>query len=347
MATPASGTHAQHERQRRMTESTDTGSHGLTVLYAEPLPADLQPVVLQEIDALGGGHRLVVVPSKDRGELLRLAAGADVIVAATNKIDAEVLAAAPRLRHVQHQGVGYDNIDVPACKARGVTVALTPEGTTTGVAEHTFLLILALYKNLREAEAQLRAGSWPVWELRTRSFELAGKTLGLLGFGRIGRAVAQRARAFEADVIYYDPFRADEATERALEVQYRSLDDVLREADVISLHLPLSAETRHAIGERELRLMKPNGILLNTARGPLVDEAALLRALREGWIAGAGLDVFEQEPASSDNPLLQLENVVVTPHISAGTIDAFRTKMRAVAANVGRVARGEAPVNQV
>lgn len=319
----------------------------MRVLYAEPLPDDLRPVVEREVDALGGGHRLDVLRSKDRAELLRAAADADVLIVATTRVDAALLEAAPRLRHVQHQGVGYDNIDVAACAARGVSVALTPEGTTTGVAEHVFLLILALYKNLREAEGKLRAGGWPVWELRARSYEISGKTVGLLGFGRIGRAVAQRARAFEARVVYFDPFRADPETERQLEVEHRALDDLLREADIVSVHVPLSAETRHLIGERELRLMKPSSILLNTARGPLVDERALHRALTEGWIAGAGIDVFEQEPADPENPLLRLENVVVTPHISAGTIDAFRTKMRAVAANVARVAAGEAPANQV
>ena len=320
---------------------------GLTILYAEPLPDDLRPVVEQAIEGLGGGHRLIVVSSKDRAELRRLAAEAEVIVAATTRIDGEVLAAAPRLRHVQHQGVGYDNIDVPACAARGVSVALTPEGTTTGVAEHTFLLLLALFKRLREAEGQLRAGRWPVWELRSTSFELAGKTMGLVGFGRIGRAVAARASAFKARVLYYDPFRADEATERELGVTYRTLDELLREADVVSLHLPLSAETRYVIGERELGLMKTSAVLLNTARGPLVDEAVLVRALREGRIAGAGLDVFEREPVYAADALLELENVVVTPHISAGTIDAFRTKMHAVAANVARIARGETPLNAV
>ncbi len=235
-------------------------ARSLTILYAEPLPGDLSLAVAAAIDAVGGGHRLMVAPSKERAELLRLAAAADVIVVATTRVDDALLAAAPRLRHVQHQGVGYDNIDVPACTARGVSVALTPEGTTTGVAEHTFLLLLALYKRLREAEGQLRAGKWPVWELRS---------------------------------------------------------------------------------------MQRSALLLTTARGPLVDEGALVRALRERWIAGAGLDVFEREPAAPDNPLLRLENVVVTPHISAGTIDAFRTKMHAVATNVARVARGEAPLNAV
>jgi phosphoglycerate dehydrogenase-like enzyme len=315
-----------------------------TVLYAEPLPEDLRPFVRDE---LPDGWRLDVVETKDRADLLQRIAGADFVVVATTRIDATVLDAAPRLRHVQHQGVGYDNVDVAACRARGVSVALTPEGTTTGVAEHTFLLILALYKRLREAETQLRAGGWPVWALRSRSFEIAGKTLGLVGFGRIGRAVAARAAAFEANVLYYDPVRAPGDAEEALRVAYRPLDDLLREADIVSLHVPLSEQTRHIVGARELALMKPSAILLNTARGPLLDEAALVQALASGQIAGAGLDVFEQEPPAAGYPLLRLDNVVVTPHIAAGTADAFRAKMRAVFANLRRVAAGEAPTNQV
>jgi phosphoglycerate dehydrogenase-like enzyme len=315
-----------------------------TVLYAEPLPEDLQAVVRQELPQ---AYRLVVVKSKDRQELLALATEADYIVTATSKIDGAVLRAASRLKLVQHQGVGYDNIDLAACRAAGVPVALTPEGTTTGVAEHTFLLILALYKRLREAEASLRSGGWPVWELRTKSFELAGKTLGLVGFGRIGRAVALRANAFEANVVYFDPLRAEPDAEAALRVTYQPLDVLLRDSDIVSLHLPLSAETRHVIGERELGLMRRHAILVNTARGPLVHEPALVRALREGRIAGAGLDVFEQEPPRADNPLLQLDSVVVTPHISAGTVDAYRTKMQAVSANIQRIARGERPANAI
>jgi phosphoglycerate dehydrogenase-like enzyme len=314
------------------------------VLYAEPLPPDLQPFVRAEVPP---GWALEVVQSRSPDELRRRLAGAEFVVVATARIDAEILAAAPRLRHVQHQGVGYDNVDVPACRARGVSVALTPEGTTTGVAEHTFLLLLALYKRLREAETRLRAGDWPVWELRSGSFEIAGKTLGLVGFGRIGQALARRAGAFEARVLYYDPFRPPPEVEQRLGVTYRPLDELLGEADVVSLHLPLSPETRHLIGARELALMRPTAILLNTARGALVDEGALVQALASGGIAGAGLDVFEREPPQEGNPLLGMENVVLTPHIAAGSADAFRVKMRAVFANLARVARGEAPINQV
>jgi len=298
-------------------------------------------------ELLPAGYTLDVVGHRNRQEMLKRIAGADFVIAATTKVDGEVLASAPRLKLVQHQGVGYDNIDVDACRSRGVRVALTPEGTTIGVAEHTFLLILALYKQLRTAETALRSGKWPVWELRSTSYELAGKTLGLVGFGRIGRAVARRANAFDARVVYFDPLRAEPVAEQEAGVTYMELDHLLRSADILSLHLPLSLQTRHIISDGELALMPPHAILINTARGPLVDEPALYRALTIGQIAGAGLDVFEQEPAAADNPLLSLENVVVTPHISAGTIDAFRTKLQAIFANIERVNRGEEPANAI
>ena len=159
--------------------------------------------------------------------------------------------------------------------------------------------------------------------------------------------MAKRLGAFEARVLYYDPFRPPAEVEQALRATYRLLDDLLRESDVVSLHLPLTPQTRHVIGARELGLIQRHAILINTARGPLVDEPALVEALQIGTIAGAGLGVLGQEPPVADQPLLRLDNVVVTPHIAAGTADAFRTKMRAVFANLQRVARGEAPINQV
>jgi phosphoglycerate dehydrogenase-like enzyme len=315
-----------------------------TVLYAEPLPADLQEIVRQ---VMPPGFSLEVVAGKDRAELLQRVHQADFLVVATTRVDDALLRAAPRLKHVQHQGVGYDNVDVGACRGAGVSVALTPEGTTVGVAEHTFLLILALYKRLRQADAAVRAGGWPVWELRSRSFELAGKTLGLVGFGRIGREVARRAVAFDASVLYCDPVRAPAGAEEALRVEYVPFEELLRRSDIVSLHLPLTPETRGLISERELALMQPHAILINTARGALVDEAALARALTGGRIAGAGLDVFAQEPPDPEHPLLKLDNVVLTPHIAAGTRDAFHAKMVAVFANLQRVASGQPPLNAV
>lgn len=314
------------------------------MLYAEPLPADLTAIVRATAP---DGFVVQVMRSQDRQELLARIRDADFVLVASTRIDAEVVRAAPGLRHIQHQGVGYNNIDVGACAQAGVSVALTPEGTTTGVAEHTFLLVLALYKQLRLTETALRSGGWPVWEFRTRSFELAGKTMGLVGFGRIGRAVAARARAFEANIVYYDPCPVSAEQERALGVSGVGLDEVLSRSDIVSLHLPLTPETHGCLGARELGLMQAQAILINTARGPLVDETALVEALISGRIAGAGLDVFVAEPPAPDNPLLRLDNVVVTPHIAAGTKDAFVTKMRAAFGNLERVARGVQPLHEV
>ncbi|MBW3633670.1 MAG: 2-hydroxyacid dehydrogenase, partial [Chloroflexi bacterium] len=252
-----------------------------------------------------------------------------------------------RLRLVQLTGVGYVNLVVDACRGSGFPVALTPVGTTIGVAEHTMLLILALFRHLHAVDAAVRRGEWPVWSMRSRSMELAGKTIGLLGFGRIGREVAKRAQAFDTTIIYHDLVRASATVETKLGATFVSRDDLLRRADVVSLHAPLTAETRGMIGERELRLMRPDAVLINTARGALIDEETLARALAEEWIAGAALDVFAQEPPSIDNPLLGFPNVVLTPHVAAGTRDAYRTKMQAVFSNMQRVARGGAPLHQV
>jgi phosphoglycerate dehydrogenase-like enzyme len=315
-----------------------------TVVYGEPVPDDLRALATE---LLPPGFRLMVVASQERDELLRLTPEADFLLVATARVDAALVQSAPRLRLVQHQGVGYDNIDINACRRAAIPVALTPEGTTIGVAEHTLLLILALFRHLPTADAAVRRGEWPVWSMRGRSAELAGKTVGLIGFGRIGREVAKRARAFDTTIIYHDAVRAPAPIETELGATFASRDDLLRQADVVSLHAPLTAQTRGLIGERELRLMRPSAVLINTARGALVDEPALARALREGWIAGAGLDVLAQEPPHPDHPLLACPNVIFTPHVAAGTRDAYQTKMRAAFANMQRVARGEPPLNPV
>jgi phosphoglycerate dehydrogenase-like enzyme len=322
----------------------DQSQGAFTIVYGEPIPDDLRALAA---DLVPAGFRLLVVSSRDREELLHLMPEADFLLVATARVDEELLRAAPRLRLVQHQGVGYDNIDVAACHRAAIPVALTPEGTTIGVAEHTLLLILALFRHLLTVDAAVRRGEWPVWSMRSRSVELAGKTVGLIGFGRIGREVARRARAFDTTIVYHDSVRASAAVEAELGATFVSRDDLLSQADVVSLHAPLSAETRGMIGERELRQMQPHAVLINTARGALVDERALVRALAAEWIAGAGLDVLAQEPPDADNPLLDCPNVILTPHIAAGTRDAYRTKMQAVFANMQRVARGEAPLNQV
>ena len=277
----------------------------------------------------------------ERGDFACELAACDFILVADHAVTSAHIAAAPRLKMIQHQGVGYERIDLEACRVRGIPVALTPEGTSIGVAEHTILLILALYKQLVTAANGVRAGRWLQWALRDQSFELCGKTLGLVGLGRIGREVATRARAFDARVVYFDPNVPVPAPADLDVTAVPSLPVLFAAADIVSLHVPLHAGSRHLIDREALRQMKPGAVLINTARGGLVDEAALVDALRGGQLAGAALDVLEREPPASDNPLLHLDHVLVTPHIAAGTRDALRTKMRAAFANLTRFTRGE------
>lgn len=312
------------------------------VIYLEPVPPDVEAVVRE---CLPEGFTLRV---RQRGEDPASIVGeADFLLVATTPVTADVITAAPRLRLIQHQGVGYDNLDVAAAARVGVPVALTPEGTTIPVAEHVFLLILSLYRNLVTAATALREGRWLQWSLRSRSFNLVGKRLGIVGLGRIGREVARRGRAFGCEVLYTDLVRAPAEVEAELGATYVPLDALLAQADIVTLHVPLTEATRGLIGARELAQMQPSAILINTARGGLVDEEALYRALTTGQIAGAGLDVFAQEPPPPDHPLLRLENVVATPHIAAGTRDALRDKMTAAFANMQRVAQGLEPLHRV
>ena len=311
----------------------------------------LQAVSQEVMDIIRGcapaEFELTSLKTGTKEEVLEAVRCADFILVASNRVTGDVIKAAKRLKHIQHQGVGYDNVDVAALRRAGVTLGLTPEGTTIGVAEHTILLILALGKKLCVADSRLRAGEWPQFDMRPTSFELRGKTLGLVGLGRIGRAVAKRARAFEAKVIYCDVVRPPAETEQELGIEYVDLDDLLAQSDIVSLHVPILDSTRGMIGKREIALMKPTAILINTARGGLVDEAALIEDLQQGRIAGAGLDVFVCEPPFPDNPLLRMDNVILTPHISAGTKDALVEKMEAAFANMVRVTRGERPLHLV
>lgn len=314
------------------------------IVYFAVVPPEVRDIVASQAPE---GFDFYSLESGSPEEKLARLREADYLLVATEKITEELLAQAPHLKLIQHQGVGYDNIDLAACARRGIPVALTPEGTSIGVAEHTILLILALYKKLPCAHQSVKEGRWLVWELRPESYELCGKQLGLIGFGRIGQEVAQRARAFDTRVVYFDTVRPAPEVEEQFEVEFLPFEELLRTSDIVSLHVPRTPQTVGLLGERELGLMKPSAVLINTARGGIVEEGALYRALKEGRIAGAGLDVFDQEPPSPNNPLFTLDNVVLTPHISAGTRDALVTKMRAAFANMVRVHRGEPPINRV
>lgn len=248
----------------------------------------------------------------------------------TDAIDRSVIDSATRLKVIANVAVGYNNIDVAAATRRRIVVTNTPGVLTETTADFTWALLLATARRVAEADAFTRAGRFTEWGLMLLlGGDVYGKTLGILGLGRIGRAVARRAQGFGMRLLYHDAVR-DADAERELGVVHRDKDTVLREADFVTLHVPLLAETRHYIAERELRLMKPTAYLVNAARGPVVHEAALVRALREGWIAGAGLDVFEEEPRVHPG-LLECRNAVLAPHIASASRETrLRMAMMAV-----------------
>jgi glyoxylate reductase len=283
-----------------------------------------------------------------RDELLEAVRGASgVLSTATEKMDGEVMdAAGEGLRIVANMAVGYDNIDVEAARERGIVVTNTPGVLDETTADVAFMLMLAAARRLGEAERMLRAGRWEWWgPKQLRGFDVWGKKLGILGLGRIGRAVARRGRGFGMEILYRNRSRQEDA-EKELGARYLDLDDLLRESDFVSIHTPLTDETRHLIGERELGLMQQTAVLVNTSRGPVVDEAALADVLQEGRIFAAGLDVYEEEPEVPPK-LLELENAVLAPHIGSATVET-RDRMATLAAeNLRAVLRGERPKTPV
>ena len=242
-----------------------------------------------------------------------------LVVRSETKVTADLMAAAPELRVIGRAGVGVDNIDVASATTRGIVVMNAPDGNTITTAEHTMALLIALARRVPQANTSLRSGLW-----ERKSFigvELQGKTLGIIGLGRIGRAVASRARAFGMNSVAYDPFIAPEQA-GDLEIEVAPLDEVFARADFLTVHTPLTAETRGIVGQEAFDKMKRGVRIINCARGGLIDEAALCKAIKSGIVAGAALDVFEQEPPSPDNPLLALDEVIATPHLGASTTEA-------------------------
>jgi glyoxylate reductase len=273
-------------------------------------------------------------------EVVRRTAGADgLICLLTDRVDAELIAAAPRLRVISNLAVGYDNIDVAAAAARGIAVGNTPGVLTETTADLAFALLLSAARRITEAERFLRAGEWRTWDPNLLlGYDVYGATLGIVGYGAIGRAVARRAAGFDMRVLYATrtPRSEDDGIGTAV-----VLEALLRESDFVSLHVPLTPETRGLIGERELRAMKRTAILVNTARGGVIDQPALVRGLHEGWIAAAGLDVMEVEPLPAGDALLDAPNAVLLPHIGSAS-HATRARMADIAVeNVMRGIRGE------
>ena len=262
----------------------------------------------------------------------------------TEKVDEDLLREAPNLRIAANVAVGFDNIDVAACTKRGVAATNTPGVLDETTADFAWTLLMAVARRLSEGEALARSGNWKNWDLdQLVGTDVWGKTLGIVGFGRIGRAVARRASGFQMKVIYTDAVRPAEEVEKELKVEFREMNALLAESDFISVHVPLLPETRGLFDSPKFYRMKPTAFLINTSRGPVVDEAALVAALESGKIAGAGLDVYENEPFI--HPGLKRANVVLAPHIASASLET-RTKMACIAAeNVVALFTGKRPPN--
>ncbi|MHB0936477.1 MAG: 2-hydroxyacid dehydrogenase [Armatimonadota bacterium] len=262
-------------------------------------------------------------------------------------IDAEVIRAGRRLRVISTATAGYDHIDLDAARARQITVCHAPGAADTAVADLTLTLMLACARSVVEANRFVHEREWDYWApYLFEGVELQNSTLGIIGLGRIGLQVAHRALGFGMRVLYYGSRRNEDA-EQSLGLQFGSIDNILREADFVSLHLPLLPATHGLIDERRLRLMKPSAFLINMARGAVVNHDALVRALREGWIAGAALDVYHREPIPPDDPLLELPNVIMTPHIGSNTHRAMARMVRMAADQIIQVLNGEHPHHAV
>ncbi len=277
-------------------------------------------------------------------EDLRNVADADFFVVGDEPISEDLLRHAKQLRLIQRLGVGYDNVDLEAAIRLGIPVCNMPDFNAATVAEHTIMLILALLRRAFESNLLMKAGRWPLHTIAAQGiFDLQGRTLGIIGLGAIGEAVARRAHAFEVRIRYYDKKPRPAEVEKELDISYASLDDVLENSDIVTIHLPLTSETYRLIGRTEIQKMKRTAILINTARGAVVDEEALAEALDRGAIAGAGLDVFSQEPPDTRHPLRRCNNVLLTPHSAGQTREAMERMVAMMLENIQRVARNEEP----
>lgn len=280
-------------------------------------------------------------------EKAALVADADFLILFPGHLAEPVVRGAKKVKLIQLVSVGFDQMDLALCKELGIPVANNGGTNALDVAEHTIAMILALYRRFVELDHNVRTNNWRGIDSGGSTYCIDGKTVGLIGLGQIGQRVARLLRAFGATVIYYDAFPAKLEVEQELGVERVELDALLQRADVVSLHVPLNASTKGLINERSLSLMKPNAILVNTCRGPVVDEAALAVALQQGQIAGAALDVLEKEPPAADNPLLQLPNVLFTPHTAGVTRDTWARRGKFIFANLQRVWAGEKPLAAV
>jgi glyoxylate reductase len=325
------------------TSSVSSGSGAATsrprVLVATPIYDHVMSTIeaVCEVERFGG-------PGRPRRDDLAAVLPNVVGVLTSNqlKVDNELIAANPHLQVVSNYGVGYDNVDIPYATEQGLLVCNTPGVLSDAVADLTYLFILALAKRLIEAQAHMKAGLWAQGKYIPLGVDLKNKTLGVLGFGRIGHAVARRAAAFGLDVVYYDPIRDHNAEDQGL-ATYAERDEVLSRADFLSVHVFLDPSTRGHIGRREFELMKPSAYFINTSRGPVVNQKDLAAALHEGLIAGAALDVFEVEPLPADDPIMNAPNLIMAPHMATATAETRQAMCELAARNLIAAVTGGTP----
>jgi phosphoglycerate dehydrogenase-like enzyme len=311
------------------------------VVFIHGLP---QRIVEAIISFNPAGFTTTVVDGKSaEDQQVEAVKDADFIMAFRAKLTERILRSAKKARLVQILSAGYDSINLKLLRELGIPCANNGGANSRAVADHAVLAMLSLYRRLMAADRAVREGRWSAAIDGMNTFEMANKVVGVLGFGNIGQKVARRVQAFDAIVQYYDKFPLSPERERELKVKRVSLEDLFRTSDVITCHAPLTRDTRHIVNRERLSMMKPTAVIINTSRGPVVDEVALTEALQHKRIAGAGLDVFEKEPVDSGNPLLRLDNVVVTPHSAGTTWDTWFRRAEFAYQNMKRVWEGEPP----
>ncbi|MDM5340444.1 2-hydroxyacid dehydrogenase [Fictibacillus enclensis] len=313
---------------------------GSIVIYFDRVFPAFEKIIYEHLPS---GFKLLFWHDLDENEREQYLPQADYLIVATEKLGEEILSRAKNAKLIQKTGIGVDNIDLEAAKKYAIPVANTPGANSSGVAELTILLILALYRKLPLLNSETKKGNWLMWELRPYSYEMEGKTHGFIGFGNIGRETAKRSKVFGTNIVYFDQYRLNPEIEEELQAEYWPLERVLSGSDIISLHLPLLTETKGLIGKKQLSMMKENAVLINVSRGGIVDEGELYQALHSNTIAGAGIDVWEKEPVGMDNPLFTLKNVIATPHIGAGTRDTLNRVLSTAFQNATRVEQGYQP----
>jgi phosphoglycerate dehydrogenase-like enzyme len=311
-----------------------------TIVYAPLLEADVRAIA---DEFMPSGFSFVNAAAADVPSAIL---DADFLCGFIGAIDTDALVAATanRLKLVQLMSVGYERFNLDGARSARLPVAVNGGANAIAVAEHAIMLMLAALKHVHVLDAAVRSGNWRTASASRRVYELYHSTVGIVGMGRIGQEVAKRLAGWDVSIVYYDPFRLAPEREHELGVRYVELDNLLRTADAVTIHVPLNATTRHLIDAESLSLMKPTAVLVNTARGGLVDEEALATAIREGRILGAGLDVLSQEPPPPDHPMLELADLILTPHTAGPTWQSFPRRFANCFANIERVQRGEKPL---